>query len=74
MSSVGTIAANAVWRAPVCQGFSEGFIAGQQPELEDIIARGAALVCINDYRGISDLRGCSNDVTHMRDIPRRKRK
>jgi len=44
------------------------------PELEDIMARSAVLVGINDYRGISDLRGCSNDVTHMRDIPRRKRK
>jgi hypothetical protein len=34
------------------------------------MARRAVLVGINDYRGISDLRGCVNDVTNMRDILR----
>ncbi|MHC1744815.1 MAG: caspase domain-containing protein [Syntrophobacteraceae bacterium] len=34
------------------------------------MARRAVLVGINDYRGISDLRGCINDVTNMRDILR----
>lgn len=32
------------------------------------MARRALLVGINDYRGISDLRGCINDVTNMRNI------
>ncbi len=32
------------------------------------MARRALLVGINDYKGISDLRGCINDVTNMRDI------
>ena len=30
--------------------------------------RSALLVGINDYKGISDLRGCINDVTNMRSI------
>lgn len=34
------------------------------------MARRALLVGINDYRGISDLRGCINDVTNMRDVLR----
>jgi hypothetical protein len=33
-----------------------------------IMARRALLVGINDYKGISDLRGCINDVTNMRSI------
>src|SRR5688572_21512231 len=32
------------------------------------MARKALLVGINDYQGISDLRGCINDVTNMRNI------
>ena len=32
------------------------------------MAKKALLVGINDYQGISDLRGCINDVTNMRDI------
>ena len=32
------------------------------------MARNALLVGVNDYKGISDLRGCINDVTNMRDI------
>ena len=32
------------------------------------MANRALLVGINDYQGISDLRGCINDVTNMRDI------
>jgi len=32
------------------------------------MARRALLVGINDYKGISDLRGCINDVTNMRDV------
>jgi len=32
------------------------------------MARKALLVGINDYKGISDLRGCINDVTNMRNI------
>ncbi len=32
------------------------------------MAKRALLVGINDYQGISDLRGCINDVTNMRDI------
>lgn len=32
------------------------------------MAKKALLVGINDYKGISDLRGCINDVTNMRDI------
>jgi hypothetical protein len=32
------------------------------------MARRALLVGINDYKGISDLQGCINDVTNMRDI------
>jgi len=34
------------------------------------MARRAVMVGINDYRGISDLRGCVNDVTNMRDVLR----
>ncbi len=34
------------------------------------MARRALLVGINDYKGISDLQGCLNDVTNMRDILR----
>lgn len=34
------------------------------------MAKKAVLVGINDYRGISDLNGCINDVTNMRDILR----
>jgi hypothetical protein len=34
------------------------------------MTRRAVLVGINDYRGISDLSGCINDVTNMRDILR----
>jgi len=34
------------------------------------MARRAVLVGINDYNGVSDLRGCVNDVTNMRDILR----
>ncbi|MDD5389854.1 MAG: caspase family protein [Gallionellaceae bacterium] len=34
------------------------------------MARRALLVGINDYRGISDLHGCVNDVTNMRDVLR----
>jgi hypothetical protein len=33
-----------------------------------IMAKKALLVGINDYQGISDLRGCINDVTNMRNI------
>jgi hypothetical protein len=32
------------------------------------MANRALLVGINDYQGISDLKGCINDVTNMRDI------
>lgn len=32
------------------------------------MAKKALLVGINDYQGISDLRGCLNDVTNMRNI------
>lgn len=32
------------------------------------MAKKALLVGINDYKGISDLRGCINDVTNMRNI------
>ncbi|HXG48630.1 MAG TPA: caspase family protein [Methylomirabilota bacterium] len=32
------------------------------------MARKALLVGVNDYKGISDLRGCINDVTNMRNI------
>ena len=32
------------------------------------MANKALLVGINDYKGISDLRGCLNDVTNMRNI------
>jgi hypothetical protein len=32
------------------------------------MARKAVLVGVNDYQGISDLRGCVNDVTNMRSI------
>jgi len=32
------------------------------------MAQRALLVGINDYRGISDLRGCLNDVTNLRNI------
>lgn len=32
------------------------------------MAKKALLVGVNDYRGISDLRGCINDVTNMRNI------
>ena len=32
------------------------------------MARRALLVGVNDYKGISDLRGCLNDVTNMRNI------
>ena len=32
------------------------------------MSRKALLVGINDYKGISDLRGCVNDVTNMRSI------
>ncbi len=32
------------------------------------MARRALLVGVNDYQGISDLRGCINDVTNMRSI------
>jgi metacaspase-1 len=32
------------------------------------MAKRALLVGINDYQGISDLRGCINDVTNMRNI------
>ncbi|MHC4521037.1 MAG: caspase family protein, partial [Planctomycetota bacterium] len=32
------------------------------------MARKALLVGVNDYKGISDLRGCINDVTNMRSI------
>ncbi|MDA2918884.1 caspase family protein [Desulfobacterota bacterium AH_259_B03_O07] len=32
------------------------------------MAQRALLVGINDYKGISDLRGCLNDVTNMRNI------
>lgn len=32
------------------------------------MARKALLVGVNDYKGISDLRGCVNDVTNMRSI------
>lgn len=32
------------------------------------MARKALLVGVNDYHGISDLRGCVNDVTNMRSI------
>ena len=32
------------------------------------MAKRALLVGVNDYQGISDLRGCINDVTNMRNI------
>ena len=32
------------------------------------MAKKALLVGINDYKGISDLRGCLNDITNMRNI------
>ena len=32
------------------------------------MARRALLVGINDYKGISDLQGCVNDVTNIRDV------
>lgn len=37
-------------------------------EEESEMARKALLVGINDYKGISDLRGCVNDVTNIRNI------
>jgi hypothetical protein len=43
---------------------------GKHQLKEKIMARRAVMVGINDYRGVSDLRGCLNDVTNMRDILR----
>lgn len=49
-------------------GWDRSSMSDRQTHRRNVMARKALLVGINEYKGISDLSGCINDVTNMRNI------